>query len=294
MNRFFSRRKVRVSVIPHSSEDTKNSKFFFVLIPILFLLLFSLVVYLLLMSALNFKNISKYAAVKKTNEEVKLLSIKDDELKEKMGEIDYGVKNLKSRMTEIIPVYKYLSGIVKTDNEDLRLTSNLDSLLIMTEYLSSVMDTSVKRLSENKKFSTVPSLVPVNGWVLRGYGRVSDPYTQTIKMSTGILFVSETEEKVFATADGEVSFVGQKDKLGSTIFINHAGYQTQYSHLSNIIVSIGSKVKKGQHIGFAGKTGKTLSSSLFYKIMRDDSVIDPASSFQIPVYNLYDTLMINL
>lgn len=294
MNRLFKRRKVRVSVIPHSSEKAVHSKFLFVFIPILFLLLFSLLSYLLVMSALNLKNISKYASVKKTNDEVKLLLIKDSELKEKMENIEEGVNKLKSQMTDIIPVYKYLSGIIETDKDEIKLTSNLDTLIMITDYLGSVSDTSLKILSSGSARTFVPSLVPVNGWVLRGFGKVNDPYTQTVKTSTGILFVSETEEKVFASADGYVSFAGYLEKNGSTVIINHNGYQTQYSHLSNIKVAVGAKVKKGEHIGFAGKTGKTLSSSLFYKIMRSDSVIDPESSFQIPVYKLYDTLMMNL
>lgn len=294
MNRFFKRRKVRISIIPHSSEETKQTKFLFVFIPVLFLLLFALISYLLVMSVINFRNISKYTSVKKTSEEVKLLSVKDSELKEKMSEIDTGVKKLKSEVTVIVPVFEYLSGIVKTDDEEMNLTSNLDSLLVLTEYMKSVADSSVAMISSGKTFSYVPSLVPVNGWVLRSYGKVMDPYTQTEKFSTGILFVSETEEKVFAAADGEVVFAGSKGKNGSTVTIRHQDYETEYSHLSNILVSVGSKVKKGQHIGFAGKTGKTLSSSLFYKITRNDSLIDPEASFQIPTYSLYDTLMINL
>ena len=294
MNRFFSRRKVRFSVIPHSSEDAKHSKFLFIFIPVVFLLLFSVTVYLLTMSVVNFRNISKYASVKRTKEEVKLLSIKDNEMKEKIQDIDAGVKKLKSDMSNILPIYEYMSGIIKTENELPELTSNLDSLLVLTGYLNTVGDSSIKLLENNKRSASVPSLVPVSGWVLRGFGEVKDPYTQTIKTSTGILFVSETEEKVFSTADGEVIFSGVKDKNGSTVIIKHNGYQTQYSHLSNILVSAGSKVKKGQQIAYAGKTGKTLSSSLFYKIMRGDSLIDPESSFQIPVYMLYDTLTMNL
>ena len=200
MNRFFKRRKARLSIIPHSSEGTKHSQFLFILIPAIFLVLFSVTAYLFVMSVINLKNINKYVSVKKTKEEVNLLSIKDNELKEKMENIEGGVKKLKSELSTVIPIYQYMSGIIKTDSNKITLSSNLDSLLLITRYLTQVSDSSIKYLSERKRYNFVPSLVPVNGWILRGFGKVNDPYTQTIKTSTGTLFISETEEKVFATA----------------------------------------------------------------------------------------------
>ena len=65
--------------------------------------------------------------------------------------------------------------------------------------------------------------------------------------------------EVYAAADGavETANTNASDPAGIYIRVQHdsAGYQTQYLHLSQILVSQGTTVTRGQLIGYSGNTG---------------------------------------
>ena len=58
--------------------------------------------------------------------------------------------------------------------------------------------------------------------------------------------------------------------------VNHGdGVVTYYAHLSNITVTPGQKVKKGQVIGQAGNTGYSFGAHLHFGLMINGSWVDP-------------------
>jgi murein DD-endopeptidase MepM/ murein hydrolase activator NlpD len=91
------------------------------------------------------------------------------------------------------------------------------------------------------------------------------------KLSSAIDFVVPEGSEVFAAFDGKVvdvkddSDIGGWDKKywddGNYVAIKHAnGEYTWYEHLrfKGAVVKVGDNVKKGQLIGFVGKTGYTM------------------------------------
>lgn len=73
---------------------------------------------------------------------------------------------------------------------------------------------------------------------------------------SGIDFSAREGLPVVASANGEISFVGEF--YGKTLMIRHQdGYETVYGHLSQIFVKEGQKVKRGDLIGKVGNTGTT-------------------------------------
>ncbi|MDY6786772.1 MAG: M23 family metallopeptidase [candidate division WOR-3 bacterium] len=285
------KRKLKISVIPHGSEDISVKRFFIVLIPIVLIAVLGFSVYLTVITVNNIRNIKDYAAIRQLREDVAVLTIKNRESQQSIERIEEGIEDIKGTTASIIPSYEYISGIINTSEQSFSLPDSPDSLLSTVSLMRTAYDSFYNILSNQSYADKIPSLIPVSGWVLREYGYVNDPYTETRRLNPGILFVVEENKDVYAAADGYVLFAGNKPKLGKTVIIKHSdNYITTYAHLSGISITSGKTVSKGDIIGYAGKTGKTLSSALYYEIKRNEENIDPSSSFMVPVYMLYDSL----
>jgi hypothetical protein len=94
-----------------------------------------------------------------------------------------------------------------------------------------------------------------------------------------------TYEPVAAAADGVVKSAGWYDPTchtclsGLTIEITHGnGLESYYGHLSQISVSVGQRVRRGQVIGISGMTGTATGPHLhfgIYSLTRRFTPIDP-------------------
>lgn len=84
-----------------------------------------------------------------------------------------------------------------------------------------------------------------------------------------------------AAADGGVAIVaGWPDGYGygNRVMIDHGnGYQTLYAHLSNIYVSAGQKISRGQIIGQMGSTGRSTGTHLHFEIRFKGIALNPLS-----------------
>lgn len=289
------RRKVKISIVPHGADNVKVSRMFIVAIPVLFIILTAISAYLVITTVINFRNIKDYKSIKKLSKDVAILTVKERETKRYISDLEKNIELLNTQTTEIMPLYAYMSGIINTEEAPFECPDNVDSVLLVSGEMRQLYD-SVYSILSNKSFAAkVPSMIPLSGWVLRPFGTVIDPYTETERINPGMLFVSEQGTEVYAAADGYVTFTGERKNLGKTVEIKHGkDYLTIYGHLSKILTTSGRSIKKGDVIGYVGNTGKTLSPSLYYEIRRNEKSINPASSFMLPVYSFYDTLLTNI
>jgi murein DD-endopeptidase MepM/ murein hydrolase activator NlpD len=84
----------------------------------------------------------------------------------------------------------------------------------------------------------------------------------------GIDYAAPIGTKVLATADGVVEFMGARGEYGNLLILNHSDkFMTYYGHLAGFARDLvaGSKVTKGQTIGFVGVTGLTTGPHLHYE-----------------------------
>lgn len=286
------RRKVKISVIPHSSENVRVSRMFIVAIPVMAIIMLAVSAYLVITTVTNFRNIKDYKSIKKLSKDVAILTVKEKETKRYIDVLEKNIEKLNKQTTEIMPLYTYMSGILNTEKTPFNCPADLDSILLVSRSMKQIYDTMHSILSNKSFAAKVPSMVPLSGWVLRPFGNVLDPYTETERKNPGILFVAEEGMEVYAAAEGYVTFTGDRKNLGKTVEIKHGkDYVTVYGHLSKISTSSGKSIKKGEIIGYVGSSGKTISPSLYYEIRKNDKSIDPASSFLVPVYSFYDTLI---
>lgn len=83
---------------------------------------------------------------------------------------------------------------------------------------------------------------------------------------------------VFAADGGTVVVAGWPDNYGygNRVVVDHGnGYQTLYAHLSNIYVSSGQKVSRGQAVGKMGTTGRSTGIHLHFEIRFKGIAVNP-------------------
>lgn len=84
-------------------------------------------------------------------------------------------------------------------------------------------------------------------------------------------------EPVFAVQEGTVLYSGRKIRgYGNMIIIKHTeGISSVYAHNSRILVRKGSKVKRGQKIATAGKSGRVRGPHLHFEVRIGLNPVDP-------------------
>jgi len=92
----------------------------------------------------------------------------------------------------------------------------------------------------------------------------------------GIDIGASTDSSIVAAEDGEVIISTYSPSAGNYIMVSHGGsVSTVYMHCSQIYVSVGDKVKKGQTIGAVGSTGYSSGPHLHFGIRANGSYLNP-------------------
>ncbi|WP_280647872.1 MULTISPECIES: M23 family metallopeptidase [unclassified Dysgonomonas] len=153
----------------------------------------------------------------------------------------------------------------------------------------------VKILEESKNFNDIELIIPVlrkypsiyNSLPLGVpikekyrisslYGNRLHPIHKIMKLHSGIDFVSDYATTIHATANGTVTYAGNKGGYGKCVVIEHDyGYSTLYAHLTLYYTKKGKKVSKGDVIGFLGSTGNSTGDHLHYEIRKHTYTINP-------------------
>lgn len=98
---------------------------------------------------------------------------------------------------------------------------------------------------------------------------------------TGIDISNSQMVPIYASADGFVEISGYQTGYGNTIVINHGnGYKTRYGHASELYVSAGDKVVKGQIIAKQGRSGRVRGVTgihLHFEILKNGGRVNPLS-----------------
>jgi murein DD-endopeptidase MepM/ murein hydrolase activator NlpD len=121
-----------------------------------------------------------------------------------------------------------------------------------------------------------PMKLPPIDRLTSGYGVRVDPIEEKLAFHRGIDFKAEYRAEVKAALDGQVLFAKEHGSYGKLVILRHGdGYETRYAHLSKVLVSEGSKVRKGDLIGLAGSTGRSTGTHIHFELLKDGKRIDP-------------------
>ncbi|NPA93879.1 MAG: M23 family metallopeptidase [Thermodesulfobacteria bacterium] len=92
----------------------------------------------------------------------------------------------------------------------------------------------------------------------------------------GVDIASIAHARVPAANNGLVVFAGYNGIYGNTVVIDHGmGLQSLYAHLSQMAVTVGQRVEKGQTIGITGSTGLAGGDHLHFGMMLGGVFINP-------------------
>jgi murein DD-endopeptidase MepM/ murein hydrolase activator NlpD len=125
-------------------------------------------------------------------------------------------------------------------------------------------------------WASTPSLWPVHGWVTSNFGYRFSPWGDGVKMHKGIDIASPIGTPVFAPSDGTVIFSGYKGGYGNALIIDHGyGVTTLYGHNSQLFVTEGEHVSRGEKVSAVGSTGSSTGPHLHYEVHVDGIPTDP-------------------
>ena len=155
-------------------------------------------------------------------------------------------------------------------------------------YIQSKSFDELINLVKNKSemFASIPAIQPVSNADLKrktsGFGHRIDPIYKTKKMHYGIDFSALIGTPVYATGNGTIKKAKKYDSggYGKYIIIDHGyDYKTLYAHLDEILVKKGTKINRGDIIGYVGNSGKSTAPHLHYEVHYKNQKIDPINFF---------------
>ncbi len=107
-------------------------------------------------------------------------------------------------------------------------------------------------------------------------GRVSRGFTGQYPAHNGIDIAGPVGTFIYAADDGVVTKALYTNRgYGVYIEIEHGGYQTLYGQCSELLVSVGEEVKRGQIIAYMGSTGNSTGPHLHFEVKKGNHRYDP-------------------
>lgn len=150
------------------------------------------------------------------------------------------------------------------------------------------LDAEIKDLAEMLKNQEDPAAPPYSGTFTfplpRGvysitsyYGNRKDPFTGKASYHSGYDFACAKGTSIFAADIGTVVMAKWNGGYGNCVIINHGGgIMTLYGHCSELLVTQGQKVSRGQVIAKVGTTGRSTGNHLHFEVRKNGNIIDPS------------------
>lgn len=140
----------------------------------------------------------------------------------------------------------------------------------------SLAELKQKVAAYNARLAVTPSIWPTNGTVTSRFGWRQSPFGLGSDWHPGIDIANSQGTYVVATADGQVVMSNWFGGYGKCVQIDHGyGITTLYGHNSQLVVSEGEWVKKGQLVAYMGSTGASTGSHVHYEVRVNGTAVNP-------------------
>lgn len=178
--------------------------------------------------------------------------------------------------------------LVGGEEEFSATVKNLTSLYQSAYFKAAISNDHYSRYASVSRYDldqirSFPGALPVpdadENMLVSGFGTRINPWHKAKYHHDGLDFTGVRGSSILATGDGVVSLVKQSDLpagFGSYIEIDHGfGYVTRYTHLGELKVRTGQKVKKGSVIAIMGMSGGSIAPHVHYEVLKGGHQIDP-------------------
>lgn len=118
--------------------------------------------------------------------------------------------------------------------------------------------------------------------VSSSYGWRSHPILMARIFHSGLDLAIAKGTPIVAGGDGVITQLGRKGAYGKYIRIRHSnGFQTAYGHMNGYKtgLKVGSKVKRGEVIGYIGQTGRATGPHLHYEVWKNGKTVNPLGTY---------------
>ncbi len=243
----------------------------------------------------------------------KLLRQENDQLLQQYEVLDEKTQKLQQQMTDLetrdnevyrtifeanpVPDSVRLKEMEK--NKEIKLVMSMNNIELENSITGSINNLTLRMAYQEKSYNDItnfiknkeqllgatPAIQPVSNSDLKriasGFGYRIDPVYKTVKYHAGLDFSAPQGTPIYATANGVVRTAGNLGNgFGNHVIINHGyGYETLYGHMFKINVKNGTRVKRGEIIGWVGNTGKSTGPHCHYEVHKNGRPLDPVYFF---------------
>ncbi|QYK40308.1 MAG: peptidoglycan DD-metalloendopeptidase family protein [Paracoccaceae bacterium] len=164
----------------------------------------------------------------------------------------------------LTPISLSTSGAATLSPEEVRANAILQGLDRMNLYrLAAVKSPFAMPVKSSFRFTS-------------GFGYRRDPKGAGTRMHEGTDFAAGHGTPIYATGDGTVVHADWDSGYGRTVRIRHEfGIETVYAHLSQIRVTKGQRVSRGDRIGDMGSSGRSTGTHLHYEVRIGGRPVNP-------------------
>ena len=139
----------------------------------------------------------------------------------------------------------------------------------------------LKQTSNVRSWGTAMSYPVDEPYMVSGFGN-RRTYNNGVfsNYHSGVDFGVYTADNIniYASADGTVLFADLLPIHGNFTVIDHGwGGYTSYSHQSQLLVTAGQQVKRGDLIGLIGNTGRSVGPHLHWEVIVNSTYVNPVT-----------------
>jgi murein DD-endopeptidase MepM/ murein hydrolase activator NlpD len=201
------------------------------------------------------------------NSKLNYLSEQSKQLLAENHKYEKTIKDKKNKIEE-------LGGALVEIEDMIGIKSNDETTLIQRAVLAQLTTAEKTYMLE-----VIPNGYPLKDiTIVSKFGWRLHPLTKKKKFHKGLDLRAKRKTKIFATADGVVRYVQDRNKgqYGKMIIISHNfGFETVFAHLSSTKVKVGDTIKKGQIIARSGNSGRSTGPHLHYEVRYASKVLNP-------------------
>jgi murein DD-endopeptidase MepM/ murein hydrolase activator NlpD len=243
----------------------------------------------------------------------KLLRQQNDDLKQNYKVMEERIKQLQLQMDEIANRDNYVYRSIFESNpipdsarvkemekkKEVQLVQSMGETELVNSMAAQLNNLSLRMAYQVKSFgaienmvknkekllAAIPSIQPISNRNLNrvssGFGYRIDPVYKDRRLHPGLDFTAPVGTPIYAAADGVVRDAGfNTGGYGNRVVVNHGfGYETLYAHMVRIKARVGTRVKRGEVIGYVGSTGKSTGPHLHYEVHKNGTQLDPIYFF---------------